>query len=96
MNAPLRRVHLLIEGRVQGVGYRWWFETRARDHGLAGWVRNRRDGTVEADIQGLPEAVASAIQDAGNGPPPARVSRVDVTDRDVDPSIVKFSRLPTA
>lgn len=95
MNASLRRVHLLIDGRVQGVGYRWWFETHVRKCGLAGWVRNRLDGTVEAEIQGPPEAVASAILDAGKGPAPARVSKVDVTDRDVDPSIVTFARLPT-
>ncbi len=96
MNMPLRRVHLLIDGRVQGVGYRWWFENRARKHGLAGWVRNRLDGKVETEIQGAPDAVSAAIADAGSGPPAARVTSVGVTELDADPAFREFSRLPTA
>ncbi|MEQ9328430.1 MAG: acylphosphatase [Rhodospirillales bacterium] len=95
MNELPRRVRLLIDGRVQGVGYRWWFETRARELGVAGWVRNLRDGKVEAEIQGMPDAVSAAISAAGNGPPVARVTSVGVTELDADPEIRDFSRMPT-
>ena len=71
---------LMILGRVQGVFYRNWAKQRATELGLAGWVRNRLDGSVEAVIEGADEAVERFTALAAEGPPAAKVSRVDVTD----------------
>jgi acylphosphatase len=69
-------LHVTISGRVQGVGYRAWVEYQARQGGLEGWVRNRRDGTVEAVFAGAPKAVAEMIALCRHGPPSARVEAV--------------------
>lgn len=72
---------LVIHGLVQGVGYRWSIVREAeRIGGLSGWVRNRRDGTVEAVVAGDPAQVAELIAWAETGPPAARVSRVLVSE----------------
>lgn len=68
--------HLNIHGRVQGVGYRWSLCAEAQRLGLAGWVRNRRDGSVEALVVGPPEAVDALTLWAERGPSMARVERV--------------------
>ncbi len=54
---PLTRRHLAVKGRVQGVGFRWFARETARSLGLAGWVRNREDGTVEAEAEGTADAL---------------------------------------
>ena len=69
--------HVLISGRVQGVGFRMWTEEEALDRGLVGWVRNRRDGSVEALFAGPAEAVADMVEACRQGPPGARVEAVD-------------------
>jgi acylphosphatase len=69
--------HAMIRGRVQGVGYRAWVEYSARDHGVEGWVRNRRDGAVEAVFAGPSEAVDAMLSACRRGPPGSRVDRVD-------------------
>lgn len=69
--------HVVIRGRVQGVGYRAFTEYVALDHGLEGWVRNRRDGAVEAVFSGPSAAVAAVIEACRRGPPGARVDAVD-------------------
>jgi acylphosphatase len=71
---------LVIHGRVQGVYYRGWSVEQARALALAGWVRNRRGGTVEMLISGEEEAVAEMIARCRSGPPAARVERVDVEE----------------
>jgi len=71
---------LLVTGRVQGVGFRFYTQRKARELGLTGWVRNCRDGSVEAVIQGAPEAVELMIAWARRGPPSAVVSEVRVTN----------------
>lgn len=71
--------HLVITGLVQGVGYRQWMCAEAERRGLTGWVRNRRDGSVEAMVDGPAEAVASMIEAARRGPRAARVGDVQVT-----------------
>ncbi len=76
---PIAR-RLVIDGLVQGVGFRYAFADEARARGLAGWVRNRRDGHVEALVSGSPPAVESMIAWARIGPPAARVSSVDVEE----------------
>jgi acylphosphatase len=70
--------HLVVVGRVQGVGYRLAMGRKARELGVRGWVRNRKDGSVEAVVQGSPAAVAAIMAWARHGPPPARVDRIEV------------------
>ncbi|MCJ8141474.1 acylphosphatase [Ancylobacter sp. A5.8] len=75
-----KAVHLLVHGRVQGVGYRAWLASEARRRSLRGWVRNRRDGTVEAEIEGEAGAVAQMIAACRQGPPAASVSAIDTAE----------------
>jgi acylphosphatase len=72
--------HLQITGRVQGVGFRFYFEREAREHDVTGWVRNRRDGSVEAVVQGEAPAVDAVIAWARRGPRNAVVESVAVGD----------------
>ena len=70
------RVRIVISGRVQGVWYRGWTADEARARGLDGWVRNRRDGTVEAVFEGARAAVEGMIEACWRGPPAARVHEI--------------------
>jgi acylphosphatase len=74
------RKNLRIDGRVQGVGFRIYMERQAHELGITGWVRNRMDGSVEAVVQGTPEAVDAMITRARRGPRSAVVTEVRVTD----------------
>jgi acylphosphatase len=65
--------HVVVRGRVQGIGYRAWTEYTALEKGLEGWVRNRRDGAVEAVFAGTAETVAEMVEACRRGPPGARV-----------------------
>ena len=67
---------VVIRGRVQGVGYRAWVDYQARRLGLQGWVRNRRDGSVEAVFEGAEDVVARMIAACRQGPASARVDEV--------------------
>ena len=83
MSENIRTVHLRIEGRVQGVGYRAFVERQALRLGLSGWVRNRHDGSVEAVLQGIPGTVEAMIVLCRSGPAAARVDRVEVVGEGV-------------
>ncbi|ANF22569.1 acylphosphatase [Thermococcus piezophilus] len=72
------RAHIKIYGRVQGVGFRWSMQREARKLGVSGWVKNMPDGTVEAVLEGDLERVEALIGWAHQGPPLARVTRVEV------------------
>lgn len=71
--------HAIVTGRVQGVGYRAWAVQIARKAGVDGWVRNRRDGTVEALLSGPAEAVEAVATLFRQGPLAARVENVTLT-----------------
>ena len=71
-------MHVTVSGRVQGVGFRWAITERARSRGVAGWVRNEPDGTVEAVLEGPPETVDALVAWIRRGPPGARVDDMTV------------------
>lgn len=85
---------LRIHGRVQGVFFRGWAVDAARALGLRGWVRNRRDGTVEMIVAGEEEPVRLMIERCRQGPSAARVDRVEIeeTDEVAEPG---FAQRPT-
>jgi len=91
---------LTIRGRVQGVGFRAWTEREALRCGVEGWVRNRRDGSVEAVVAGPAEIVAAMIDACRDGPPAARVETVGVGEGRQDDIALRrsgerFTVLPT-
>lgn len=97
-NDPIVARLLRIAGRVQGVGYRDWLRRQARRDGLAGWVRNRRDGTVEAHVQGGAAGVERLVEACWSGPAAAVVTGIDIVPVDPLPDSVaegEFQRLPT-
>jgi acylphosphatase len=76
-----RTEHVIIRGRVQGVGFRAWVQHQAQLHGLSGWVRNRRDGGVEAVISGPDEAVAAMLKACAKGPRGSTIREIEhITD----------------
>ena len=75
MSPSVRQV--VIRGRVQGVGYRAWVEQQARARNLEGWVRNRRDDSVEALFAGVADVVSDMIAQCRRGPPLARVDTIE-------------------
>ena len=92
--------HVTIRGRVQGVGYRYFVDQAARSRDLKGWVRNRRDGSVEAVFAGPAGAVTAMIAACRRGPSSARVEALQ--DEAANPDLLKlreagerFSVLPT-
>jgi acylphosphatase len=72
----MNRIHLVVQGRVQGVGFRYFVTLEARALGLAGMVRNRPDGSVEIEAEGGPEALAELAAAVRRGPRGARVENV--------------------
>jgi acylphosphatase len=86
---------LRIHGRVQGVFYRGWSVATARALGLRGWVRNRTDGSVELLVCGDAEQVEAMIARCRQGPPSARVDRVDIAE-DAEEAPAVFEERPTA
>jgi acylphosphatase len=89
-----QRLRVVISGRVQGVWYRGWTVDEARARGLDGWVRNRRDGSVEAVFQGPAEAVAEMVAACRQGPPMARVEAVETLAHQ-DPVAPGFAQVPS-
>jgi len=91
-----KTVRLVISGRVQGVSYRWWTVGEATKRGLNGWVRNRRDGNVEALVSGPVVAVDDSIETCRQGPSAARVTNVEISVETTAPAESGFRQLPTA
>ncbi len=88
-------MHVVVAGEVQGVGYRYTLRLEARAAGVAGWVRNRRDGTVEAEIEGTDEQVDAIVAWMAEGPPGSAVTSARVTDA-APTGASGFEVLPTA
>jgi acylphosphatase len=93
-------LHLSVRGLVQGVGFRDSLRRQAGRLGLAGWVRNRSDGTVEALLRGEQHAAQTVVRWARRGPPHARVDAVEVRPATEDEVLTAprqdgFRRLPT-
>ena len=98
MSDVVRRV--VIRGEVQGVGFRYWTRRTATARGLQGWVRNRRDGTVEAVFAGPEQAVADMVKLCRRGPDAAWVDSVAENPAGLDALELRkkgerFSELPT-
>jgi acylphosphatase len=74
--------HWSLSGRVQGVGYRAWLVTAATALNIKGWVRNRKDGTVEAVVAAPQSHISQLHREALRGPPGARVDTITVNDDD--------------
>jgi acylphosphatase len=92
---------VIVRGRVQGIGFRAWAEVTALELGVEGWVRNCRDGSVEAVLSGSEEVVLTMIEACRQGPPGARVEAIDQRDAEVDDLALRrrgelFSILTTA
>ena len=75
------RIHLMVRGRVQGVGFRAFVLYRARALGIAGWVRNCADGSVELEAEGEPEVLERLVEAVARGPVGARVAAVERSTR---------------
>ena len=80
----MTRRRVVVHGRVQGVFFRDTARRMAESRGLAGWIRNTPEGTVEAVFEGDPEAVEAMVAFAREGPRGAQVERVDVSDADAE------------
>jgi acylphosphatase len=91
----MRTVRIRIEGRVQGVSFRDWMQDEARSLSLGGWVRNRRDNSVEAVISGDPASIDDMLARCRQGPPAARVSDLAIVSEDGE-SFADFEIRPTA
>ena len=76
----MKRVHAVVHGRVQGVGFRYFTAVKARQFDIRGFVRNRADGTVEIEAEGEPGRLDLFLQAVRQGPSYAHVIRVDVSD----------------
>ena len=94
--SPRRAVRLRIRGRVQGVWFRGWTCEQAIARGIAGWVRNRHDGSVEALLVGRPDAVEAMIAACRQGPTHARVDEVAIEPAGPEAdALTAFNQVPT-
>ncbi len=94
VSTEIRSLRVVISGCVQGVWFRAWTEQQANRYGLDGWVKNCRDGTVEALFSGLAADVKAMLDDCSEGPPGADVAGVE-SHRAEPPESKGFRVLPT-
>jgi acylphosphatase len=87
---PVQARRYLVRGRVQGVGFRWFVEREAHILGIAGWVRNNNDGTVEVLAQGTRDQLSGLHSRLREGPRAARVDSVEVSDENPTPRLSSF------
>lgn len=96
METKVARAHVFIEGRVQGIGYRYWIRKTAQSFGLAGWVRNLVDGRVEAVFEGPKGDIENMIEKCRKGPMLAGVKHLDVVWEKGLGEFEDFEILPTS
>jgi acylphosphatase len=84
------RCHVIVSGRVQGVCFRMETKRVAERYGVSGWVRNNRDGTVEAVLEGEKGNVASVVEWCKKGPPHSNVNGVDIVAEDYKGEFLEF------
>ncbi len=84
------RVHAIVQGLVQGVGFRYFVSTRAVSLGLGGWVRNRPDGTVEFEVEGDSAALDSLLHAVKTGPRSAHVSELRLERSEISHPVKSF------
>jgi len=87
----IKRIHLIIHGIVQGVNFRFSTQQKAFSLGLKGWVRNKKDGTVEAIAQGSEETIIEFIKWCKTGPKMAKVTRVEIEEVAISNKLGEFS-----
>lgn len=90
------RAHIFIEGRVQGISYRYWTLRQAQGLQLTGWVRNLADGRVEAVFEGAKKEVEDMIKKLKRGPMLSGVKHIDINWEDAMGEFEGFEILPTA
>jgi len=86
----MKQFHILIQGDIQGIGFRSWIKREAEKLHIVGWVKNREDGTVEAVVQGDGENVKKIIDLSKKGPEVAWVESVTVTENPINPDLLLF------
>ncbi|MFU8827536.1 MAG: acylphosphatase [Brevefilum sp.] len=91
----IHRLHAHVEGRVQGVGFRFFVVKAAQEQGLQGWVRNRYDGRVEVVAEGSLSALSRLLADLRRGPLSAQVTKVDYAFEEARGDFNRFSVLST-
>jgi acylphosphatase len=97
-DAATAAAYVLVSGRVQGVGYRWFVSSHAESLGLTGWARNRREGTVELEVFGPRPRIEQLLQKLREGPPASDVTEVTVhwLPGSEGPAPLRFEIRPTA
>ncbi|CEI64102.1 hypothetical protein FVEN_g8952 [Fusarium venenatum] len=78
-----KRVYFSVEGRVQGVGFRYFTQKRAQEYGVTGWCRNTKDEKVEGEAQASEEVLSKFLKDVDDGPRSARVTKVSQEERQI-------------
>ena len=91
----LKRIHIIIRGRVQGVYFSASSQREARQHGLTGWVKNRSDGAVELLVEGEEDRVKDLLAWAHHGPSTARVDKVEIKWRSYTGEFSDFRIIPS-
>ncbi|MFH1072129.1 MAG: acylphosphatase [Nanoarchaeota archaeon] len=86
----MKRVHLLITGNVQSVGFRWFVQRTARQLEITGWVKNRTDSSVEAVAEGKPDAIKEFINTCRKGPGYSNVENVVVDEEKYEGNFERF------
>ncbi|MEM0473362.1 MAG: acylphosphatase [Candidatus Aenigmatarchaeota archaeon] len=87
----MKRVHIFVSGRVQGVNFRWFTKTVAEKLGIKGWVRNLNDGRVEIIAEGDDEEMENFLSYISKGPVLARVDKIDAREQDYKNEFKEFS-----
>ncbi|WP_409293794.1 acylphosphatase [Peribacillus sp. SCS-26] len=87
----MKQLHLIVKGRVQGVGFRYFTQMEAMEHGIKGWVKNNDDGSVEIMAQGKQEDLSAFLSRIEKGSPFSKVDSVISEETPAAESLTKFT-----